>query len=869
LKSYLIVLNRYVAGTPVTNNWDLPSPIGLTNGLPTVLPLSVRQKIRRLNKTEIRIWASVFNSYKGIWGEHPEPDYSSIVSPMPSIDLSEWKIFVPIFWKWIQGLADAAKVNVEPDFRNVKPFVSMSSGPNERISFLGYAADAAAWGLRPISNKVDWVEKWLERVGDTMTLHMYKTIQKYALQAHFSEDSETAPPDQGFNPNAWMRPIKGFFPSSESRVYRTPILGKLAKKEEAAGKVRIFAIVDYWTQYCLKPVHDWMFSILRLLPTDATFNQDGSLKTLVDIQSKFHWDYDLKSATDLIPRPLYEALFSVPFGPDLSSLWMNLLSDRDFRVVQLPVPSFRDWLSLRDIQWSDYLMKSTYNRLSLKLRHKRYVEKIRAKNRRFVSYGTGQPMGALSSWASLALVHHAIIQFSAWKNYRFPYPYYRVLGDDNEIAHDKVVAQAYVQSLAEFRIKTGGLKDFVSSRGFLNFANQSYINLTNISPMSLKEEIQCVTAQARVASAYRILSRWDTVNVNKTGYLKSLLGTVANPKQYGSVIKWFFGGPLSLSKKLFDVRILLTLLTTSPLVTNKVFGVSPSMVFPRIGLADPEVDLRRKVGEVLNSPLDVQDIREIEKISNYMERQGKRIVGVLRDTYKHQALAIEDIFQHLLAEKHVVNRMFFTWLICKTNPTESRKVYKLGNAAMARCVNDYIFTLRASDQSLFDNHPEGYGNKNSPISSLFSYSGIRGIARDIRVKPRYDTTYGLLIKGLYHKVESAGTLENKCIAFDSLVSHLQDYAPYTFAMPDKVSPFKLSSYEDRALPAIEMINNFHHLSAVQRRHVALREALKKDPYFNQLNFMYKSGLAPSQVISENNPTSMTILGMCHPDSENP
>jgi len=28
----------------------------------------------------------------------------------------------------------------------------------------------------------------------------------------------------------------------------------------------------------------------------------------------------------------------------------------------------------------------------------------------FVYYGTGQPMGALSSWALLALTHHAIVQ---------------------------------------------------------------------------------------------------------------------------------------------------------------------------------------------------------------------------------------------------------------------------------------------------------------------------------------------------------------------------------------------------------------------------------------------------------------------------
>lgn len=32
-----------------------------------------------------------------------------------------------------------------------------------------------------------------------------------------------------------------------------------------------------------------------------------------------------------------------------------------------------------------------------------------------VRYSVGQPMGALSSWAMLAMVHHAIVQFSAFR----------------------------------------------------------------------------------------------------------------------------------------------------------------------------------------------------------------------------------------------------------------------------------------------------------------------------------------------------------------------------------------------------------------------------------------------------------------------
>lgn len=37
---------------------------------------------------------------------------------------------------------------------------------------------------------------------------------------------------------------------------RRPRLGKLSKKLEAAGKIRIFAITDVWTQSVLKSLHE-------------------------------------------------------------------------------------------------------------------------------------------------------------------------------------------------------------------------------------------------------------------------------------------------------------------------------------------------------------------------------------------------------------------------------------------------------------------------------------------------------------------------------------------------------------------------------------------------------------------------------------
>lgn len=63
-------------------------------------------------------------------------------------------------------------------------------------------------------------------------------------------------------------------------------LAKLGFKEEAAGKVRVFAMVDPFTQWVMKPIHDAIFTILRGIPMDGTFNQTSPVDRLSSIDPK-------------------------------------------------------------------------------------------------------------------------------------------------------------------------------------------------------------------------------------------------------------------------------------------------------------------------------------------------------------------------------------------------------------------------------------------------------------------------------------------------------------------------------------------------------------------------------------------------------
>jgi hypothetical protein len=117
-------------------------------------------------------------------------------------------------------------------------------------------------------------------------------------------------------------------------------LGRLAAKNEAAGKVRLFAITDGWTQAAFKPLHEFLFAILKRIPSDGTFDQDACLER-ISKSAESAWSYDLSSATDRLPVFLQARLlnhliphFKLPgrLGPSIGELWCSILTDRLWHV---------------------------------------------------------------------------------------------------------------------------------------------------------------------------------------------------------------------------------------------------------------------------------------------------------------------------------------------------------------------------------------------------------------------------------------------------------------------------------------------------------------------------------------------------------
>jgi hypothetical protein len=194
--------------------------------------------------------------------------------------------------------------------------------------------------------------------------------------------------------------------------------GKLGLVRDKEAKTRIVALLDYWTQSVLKPLHEAEMAFLKRLRPDMTFNQGGFRSHLPGV-GPYH-SLDLTAATDRFPVETQEAILAQMVGSsEWAAAWRSLICDRDYTI---------SWGNRRDT----------------------------------VRYSVGQPMGAYSSWATFAIAHHAVVRLAA-KRAGFPVSFtrYALLGDDIVIAND-AVANEYRAIIRQLGIEVSETKTHVS-----------------------------------------------------------------------------------------------------------------------------------------------------------------------------------------------------------------------------------------------------------------------------------------------------------------------------------------------------------------------------------------------------------------------
>jgi len=196
---------------------------------------------------------------------------------------------------------------------------------------------------------------------------------------------------------------------------KTKSLRKISFFSDKEGKTRVIALLDYWSQTCLRPLHDSLNRCLRRISTDCTFNQNRFLDVL-PYTGPYH-SLDLTAATDRMPIALQQRVIARVIGQDRAEAWARILTSYEFTI---------------------------------------------SKSSQTVKYGAGQPMGAYSSWPAMALTHHVIVRVAALRAGLSPdFSLYALLGDDIVIA-DNRVAENYRLLCVELDMPLSEQKTHVS-----------------------------------------------------------------------------------------------------------------------------------------------------------------------------------------------------------------------------------------------------------------------------------------------------------------------------------------------------------------------------------------------------------------------
>lgn len=488
LKACSVCLQQAAGGMVTPSTWALGANVRRTRkGIPRLINPQHRVRIGLGDVAVIRFWLTLFGLYRVV--EFPgKLKLKTITDPGKEIGgfMEGWSKWVPTFYDKIrQVTGESWKVSLVKDLspRSI-PFMQKCS-PNSGgfTSVMGLLWDVALAGSHPEF----WanLKRWLVLVdGIELTWGfnaILKVLDRRAFQRwddvfeRMRDDLASGRCDKG-SPLAmvvnWQSglittsgalhpllpwacdPVHLYRAWYLDHYWRKPLsFGRLAFLREP-GKIRIVAMVNLITQTLMAPLHEWIFARLRKIPTDGTFDQTRPVESLIrSFTDKGHWvaSYDLSAATDRIPILIQIELLKPLLGEELANLWAWFLVSQPYQLPKIA----KSWNLGFNAVW----------------------------------YSVGQPMGALSSWALLALTHHAIVQYAASKAYpRAPgwFFLYAVLGDDVVIA-DRLVAKAYLEIMEALGVEIGLAKSLVSNQSSIEFAKRTWIRGRDCSPISLAE----------------------------------------------------------------------------------------------------------------------------------------------------------------------------------------------------------------------------------------------------------------------------------------------------------------------------------------------------------------------------------------------
>jgi len=517
LKACQVTLMQLLSSGPISDSRKLGGVHGRGRGkVPRLIPVYHRVAILRGDIAVIRFWLSLLGIYR-IIDVRGKASLDTIYSP--GVEKQFKQVYeLGTFLNHIQEASSLGKTllkrrDLEREFK-FSPRALLTSGanvPGGVGAFWAMAWDASIiWANR--SKRVG--QAFMDICILTLQVQIAELLKNCARLATSADDISKVSAGfrlrQGKKPSRWANAFRSWNilaarkPDGEFGHFKWKwapfqnfrdllVLGRLHQIPEPAGKVRVVAMGTWWIQVLLYPLHRILYSLLRTIPQDGTYNQTGPLGPFLDeVRERLTrgadtmvFSFDLKAATDRFP------------------IWYQIevltrLTNRRFAEA-----------------WQDLLVSFPY-----------YLGGIGVRPRgRSLRYGAGQPMGIYSSWAMFSLCHHLLVQQAAHRaGYVGWYPWYVLLGDDIVILGEPV-ARAYEGLCSDLGVTIGLAKSLISSNGSFEFAKRFYYKGIDCSPTSVREYSQALKSLpafaeliARVKGQNPDLRICDAVRAAKYGY---------------------------------------------------------------------------------------------------------------------------------------------------------------------------------------------------------------------------------------------------------------------------------------------------------------------------------------------------------------
>jgi hypothetical protein len=527
---------KYIAGCPVHVSTQLKLRVSLDgHGLPTVLPLKLREQVRGGNPMAIRIaifGLAVYKSVKTVGNI----DLSSITLPQAPLSgsvLHEARLVSLLFARYLM-----TRFGAKLTLASMRPLEQLhnttKAGPNgpalasAHIDAM-YLRESPLWGPFTTVCEILRLDEILES-ATKLSSGMLELFSIVRLTTPFFGQTSPEPPatylppqrkDLGrsqkfiaglwrnFRSAAWMFRRwnefggyslyyflpKGFAPLGIHRHSGLSMLSKLSPKWGEAGKpnVRLFGIGDYFSQAALKGMHLSIGSLLKKIPMDGTFSHHGQVDR-VSAFPRYRTDsVDLSSATDRFPIVIQAIV--------LGSLIRGRRSEvRKFVAAWAALLGHRLW-------------RTPESALTGTAQSRTELRKVLDRE---ITYGSGQPMGIYSSWVVFALSHHFIVFWArvraCWElvpEKRFiPYENYGLTGDDEVSAINSTLDERTLQNYHELMAMLGCPinpdKGVVSDNGTLEFCKRVIWKGSQVVDLHWKE----LLAVRSVRSYVSYLNLW-------------------------------------------------------------------------------------------------------------------------------------------------------------------------------------------------------------------------------------------------------------------------------------------------------------------------------------------------------------------------